>query len=452
MGRAHGRAMRWCACLVTGLAIAAQPAAAQQPVAGQTNEPSTLGNEFRRFLYDDATALVHVRSYFFDRTQAKPPNSVALAGGGWFGLQTGWLYDTLQLGAVGYTTQPLWAPQNKWDTSDGTTILKKGGYGFFALGEAYAKARYMGQTFTGYRQWVDELEVNPWDNRMIPQTFEAYALRGKVFDVSYFVGYVAAMKPRDYSVFINMAEQAGRLYGTKAGTALSDNRGMMLASLKYGDPNKLGLRGMYYIVPDVLWSTYYDAIGTVSIDENLKVKLYGQFGVQGSNGLNLLTGTSFSTFMAGVRTDVIWGPFTLTWGYMQIGKASDYKTPYGIFIGFNKEQVTDFTRAGETSFQAGARYDFTRIGLPGLSFLANAVYGYNAIDAMTGTKLGETWEYDLDLRYSARSLPIPDWMKNFELRGRVAFVDRYNGYTASSFTEYRVILNYEVSWTGSQKK
>src|SRR5207247_1131532 len=138
------------------------------PVAEQKNEPSTLGNELRRFLYDDAMATVHVRGYFFDRVRQDPPSSVALAGGGWVGLRTGWLYDTLQLGAVGYTTQPLWAPQNKWETSNGTTILKNGGYGFFAFGQAYASARYMGQTFTGYRQYVDELEVNPWDNRMVP--------------------------------------------------------------------------------------------------------------------------------------------------------------------------------------------------------------------------------------------------------------------------------------------
>ncbi|TAJ71597.1 MAG: outer membrane porin, OprD family, partial [Gallionellaceae bacterium] len=349
------------------------------------------GNELRRFLYDDASALVHVRSYFFDRALAKPPSLVALAGGGWFGLQTGWFYDTVQLGAVGYTTQPLWAPQNKQETSDGTLLVKKGGYGFFALGQAYASARYMGQTFTGYRQHIDELEVNPWDNRMLPQTFEAYAMRGKLFDVSYFAGYVAAIKPRDYSVFINMAEQAGRLYGAKPGTALSDNRGMALVSLKYGDANKLALRGMYYLVPDVLWSSYYDAVGTIAIDESLKVKLYGQFGVQGSDGLNLLTGTPFSTFMVGLKADVIWGPLTLTGGYMQIGKASDYKTPYGIFIGYNKQQVLDFTRAAETGFQAGARFDFKSVGLPGVSFFANAVSGFNAINATTGAPLRQTW-------------------------------------------------------------
>jgi hypothetical protein len=169
--------------------LAGRLTALGQPASAQ------MQDELRRFLHDDASATLHIRSYFFDRVDATPPSLVTLAGGGWVGLQTGWLYDTVQLGAVGYTSQPLWAPQNHWETSNGTNMLRPGGYGFFALGQAYASARWQGQTFTSYRQYIDELEVNPWDNRMLPQTFEAYALRGQLGDVRYFAGYVA-VRPR----------------------------------------------------------------------------------------------------------------------------------------------------------------------------------------------------------------------------------------------------------------
>jgi hypothetical protein len=237
LGSIRARSRATVSLLAGGLVALGQPASAQ------------LQDELRRFLHDDASATLHIRSYFFDRVNAAPPSLVTLAGGGWVGLQTGWLYDTVQLGAVGYTSQPLWAPQNHWETSDGTNMLRPGGYGFFALGQAYASARWQGQTFTGYRQYIDELEVNPWDNRMLPQTFEAYALRGRLGDVRYFAGYVAAMKPRDHSVFINMGEAAG---------APDVNAGMVLASLKYGDPTKdaLAARASAYIVPDILWSSY----------------------------------------------------------------------------------------------------------------------------------------------------------------------------------------------------
>ncbi|HLM14360.1 MAG TPA: hypothetical protein VK362_18335 [Reyranella sp.] len=82
-------------------------------------------DELRRFLHNDASATLHVRSYLFDRVNATPPSLATLAGGGWRGLQTGWFYETVQLGAVGYTSQPLWAPENRWETTDGTSMLRR---------------------------------------------------------------------------------------------------------------------------------------------------------------------------------------------------------------------------------------------------------------------------------------------------------------------------------------
>ena len=45
---------------------------------------------------------------------------------------------------------------------------------------------------------------------------------------------------------------------------------------------------------------------------------------------------------------------------------------------------------------------------------------------------------------------MPDWLKPLNLRGRIAFVDQSLGYT-TSFTEYRVVLNYEVTWKGPRR-
>lgn len=424
------------ACLLGGWLIALC-----QPAFGQDGPGSTLGSELKRFLHDEALATLHIRSYLFDRQNAKPPNNVAQVVGGWVGLQTGWFYDTFQLGAVGYTVQPIWAPQNSQDTSSGTTLLKPGGYGYFTLGQAYASARWQGQTFTGFRQYIDELEVNPHDDRELPVTFEAYALRGTLGAVNYFAGYVAAQKPRDYSAFINMGEAAG---------APNHNRGMALGSVKYGSLDKLQLRTSTYYVPDILWSSYSDAGGTIPITEDFKIALSSQFAVQGSNGLNLLTGKPFSTFWVGARATAIWGPIAL-WGvYTQTGSAAQWRSPYGIWIGYTKQQVLDFDRAGERAYQAGAVYDFKGAGLPGLAFLASATYGADAVNAATGQRLSQSWEYDLDLQFRAEPLPVPDWLKPLQLRARVAF-DQYLNNRVTSLTEYRVVVNYEVSWKGPRR-
>src|SRR5258708_31509458 len=93
-----------------------------------------------------------------------------------------------------------------------------------------ASVRAKGQVFTAYRQQLDELEVNPNDDRMIPNTFEAYALRGLLGPVHYFAGYVAAMKFKAVPYFVNMAEPAG---------APNVNAGIALGSLKSGDTDKI---------------------------------------------------------------------------------------------------------------------------------------------------------------------------------------------------------------------
>jgi hypothetical protein len=417
----------------------------------------TLRGELKRFLYDETLATVHSRSYLFDRQNQTPPNNVALVTGGWIGLQTGWFYDALQLGAVGYTSQPVWAPNDRWNTSDGTRLLKPDGYGFFTLGQAYASARWKGQTFTAYRQWIEELEVNPRDNREVPQTFEAYALRGVLGKVNYFAGYIAAIKLRDESAFINMAEAAGQP---------NFNAGMGLVSARYQSPDGLLLRAATYYVPNILWSSYGDAGGTIEISEAFRLRLAGQFAVQGSNGLNLLTGTAersptgavtltpgtpYGTFWGGARVDALWGPFIVTGAYTQVGSAAAWRSPYGVYIGFNKMQVRDFDRAGERAWRIGAGYDFGFVGLPGLNFIASATYGANAVDATTGSVLPEIWEYDLELRFSGERLVQPDWLKPLGIRLRLGFVDSYLNNTLSSITEYRAILNYEVSWKGPRR-
>lgn len=433
LGATSGRARRCVWLLLAGLLTPNAP----------SSRADDLRGELQRFLYDEATATLHVRSYLLDRQNPTPPNFAAQVVGGWVGLQTGWLYDTFQLGAVGYTTQPIWAPQNSQDNSDGTTLLKAGGYGFFTLGQAYVSARWQGQTFTAFRQYIDELEVNEYDDRELPQTFEAYALRGTLGPVNYFAGYVAAQKLRNASTFINMANAAG---------APNVNAGMALGSVKYGSMDNLQLRTSTYYVPDILWSSYSDAGGIIPISEDFKVRLAGQFAVQGSNGLNLLTGQSFGTFWGGGRADAIWGPFTL-WGvYTQTGSAAAYMTPYGIWIGYTKQQVLNFDRAGERAYQIGAAYDFKNSGLPGLVFLASATYGANAINPANGQALSENWEYDLDLQFRADPLPVPDWLKPLQLRGRIAYVDQYLNNTVSSLTEYRIVLNYEVSWQGPRRR
>ncbi len=114
------------------------------------------------------------------------------AGGGWIGYETGWFYDAVRFGVVGYTSQPPVAPPGM---PRARSCCRPGPARLHgALGQAWGKLKLWGQEFTGYRQLINQPEVNPQDNRMTPATFEAYTLGGQLGGFSYFAGYVAKEK------------------------------------------------------------------------------------------------------------------------------------------------------------------------------------------------------------------------------------------------------------------
>ena len=124
----------------------------------------------------------------------------------------------------------------------------------------------------------------------------------------------------------------------------------------------------------------------------------------------------------------------------------------GAAFGSRGQMVSEPVVIAAAFYQIGAGYDFSAIGLSGLTFVASATYGENAVIPGTGSRLSEDWEYDLDLQFRADRLPLPEWLKPLQLRGRVGFVDRYLAQSVNSLTEYRVILNYELTWQGLRRR
>jgi hypothetical protein len=95
------------------------------------------------------------------------------------------------------------------------------------LGQAYASLCTHGQTFTAYRQVIEQPWVDPDDSRMIPFLFEAYLLRGRAAGVEYTGGYVTKFKPRDSESFEWMSTAAG---------SSGPRRGMILFGARVPSP------------------------------------------------------------------------------------------------------------------------------------------------------------------------------------------------------------------------
>src|SRR5262245_62024392 len=149
--------------------------------------------------------VLHLRTYYFGQNSISDVESEAWALGGWAGLRSPWWGDVLQLGIVGYTSQKLWGP----DREGGTRLLTSTQGSITVLGEAFAALRLADQTVTAYRQLVNRPFINPQDNRMVPNTVEAYTLTGDTGPLSYTGGFITKIKLRDTESFRWMSEVAG---------------------------------------------------------------------------------------------------------------------------------------------------------------------------------------------------------------------------------------------------
>jgi hypothetical protein len=390
------------------------------------------GDDFSRALGKESEVTVHLRSYYLDRDRPAPSgDSEAWALGGWLGYQSGWVADFLRIGAVGYTSQPLYAPDNK----DGTLLLAPGQDGYSVLGQAYVALRMQQHVFTAYRQLVNQPEVNARDIRMTPNTFQGYTLGGKLAEVGYYAGYLDKMKAINADEFLDMAATAGV---TSAGA-----ESMWLGGLDYKPMDTLGLRLSSYHVSNVLASTYLDAAWRTPIARDLELRLAGQYMFQSSTGSNALTGSAFDTYAAGLKADAQRGPATFTVAYTQIGRGQNYQTPYGSWAGYTFMIVESFNRASEKTWLIGGTYDFKQ-QVPGLSLNVAAVFGGDAIIPATGAPASDKTEYDATLDYRFGAERWPGWLRPLWLRLRFARVEEQTPSSTGVTEDLRAIANYEL--------
>jgi hypothetical protein len=298
----------------------------------------------------DTDLNLHFRTFYFDRINPDDSVNEAWAIGGWLEYRSGWLWDTFSMGAVGYTSQPLYAPDDK----DGTTLLAPGQEGITVLGQAYGQLRYRDYALlTGYRQMVDDGYVNRQDNRMIPNTFEGVTLKGKVGLVAYHVGYLWNIKPRNSDEFISMSQQAG-------GTGPSEGLVLTSLTLRPWKPLNVYLGNDY--VPNVFNTLFGKAEYRRQLTEESKLELGLQYTDQRSVG-NAQIG-DFSTWNVGFGARLSWRGLALGTAAHFTGDDANIRSPYGSWPGYLSFIQTEFDHAGEKAWGVGLTYDFAGTLLP----------------------------------------------------------------------------------------
>ena len=133
--------------------------------------------EKRRQAFKDTKFEFNLRTFYFDRSDFSGAEKQAWAIGGWVGVKTGYFLDHIAFGATLYTSNPIYAP----DDRDGTTLLAPGQNGYTILGEFYAELRIVKDVgITVGARGYDTPFINRNDTRMTPNTFEAIVLQGRV--------------------------------------------------------------------------------------------------------------------------------------------------------------------------------------------------------------------------------------------------------------------------------
>jgi hypothetical protein len=346
--------------------------------------------------FRDTDLNLHFRSFYLNRQRADDTFNEAWALGGWLDYKSGYLLDTFQIGARYYTSLPAYAP----DDRPGSQLLTPGQDAIGTFGEAWAAFRYKEYArLQGGRMQVDEGYVNPQDNRMVPNTFEALTLSGKLDWFRYDVGYLWDIKPRDSNDFISMSRQAG---------VPGDGDGMILSAFAFTPIKDL-----------VLYAANYFAVNTYNT-------VFTKVG-------------EFNTWNVGAGARMLYKELRVGAATHFTGDEANIRADYGSWPGYLSLQVTDFDRAREKAFGIGLKYDFEGtllpFQIPGFSIVMLYGQGNDRINPTTGAGLPTTREGDLDIVYNVPAV------KGLSLRFRNAYVGDGGPVVQKDF---RIIVNYEL--------
>jgi len=385
--------------------------------------------------FRDTKLDVNLRTFYFYRDNypnTTPQTNEAWAIGGALAYRSGWFLNHFGLGAVLYTSQPLYAP----DDRDGTQLLKTGQEGYTVLGQLYGRVKLIEDHFiTLYRYEYNTPFINKDDGRMTPKTFEGYTFQGSSGGKDggpgfrYGGGYITKIKERNSDDFVSMSRDAGA--PVDRGVAL----GGALFSL-----GRFSVGAIDYYSEDVLNIGYAEAKYTWPVTQKLGLLFAAQFTDQRSMGDDLLKGYSFSVNQVGLKTEASYGGALLSLAFTTASNGADLQNPWSSYPGYTSVQVKDFNRAKEKAFLVKAAYDFTGLGLEGVTAYALLVHGWDRINPSTGRDATDENELDLDLQWKPKS----GFFNNFWPRIRYGVVHEHEG-QQRYIHDFRIILNYDFS-------
>jgi hypothetical protein len=369
--------------------------------------------------FADTVLEARLRTYYLREDRTTDVLSEAWAIGGSVYYRSGWLKDLFQVEVEGFTSQPLVAPEDR----DGTQLLAPGQEGYSVLGIANGKLRYKGIQLTGYRQYLDLPYLNRDDSRMTPNTFEAITIQKPEGEFKFTTGYAWRIKLRNSDEFVSLSEVTG----------LDEERGSAFVGAIW-DPNREFHGGVYTgVIPDLGGKTF----GEVGVGSDLAGgwhgRIDGQFMYQFDIGDDLLGDAAEDTWTLGIRVAASHAGTVFRLGLAFAGPNEETG-----FFGSNPSYVglmqRTFNRPHEKALLVSASYDFSGLGVEGLSAIMNFAAGF---DGEVDDTRSNAQEVDVTVDYRVKK----GWLKSFWLRVRGSWLN--DDSADRDGTDVRVILRYD---------
>lgn len=363
---------------------------------------------------------LHFRSFFMNRAY-ETRDEESLAVGGWLKYQTP-SYHNMDLKFGLYTSQGLFFTD---PAKGGAGILKPDQSGYTVLGEASLNAEVAGGTLHLFRQPLHTPFINVKDSRMIPYLFEAYTFEKEVNDsTNFLVSYTAKIKKWTDTEFTSMTEAAG--YNTAEGVALF--------GIDYvpNQENKFQL-----------WEYYgFDFVNMIYLQYDHKYKVKEDLTLTGSlqyidqRSVGGSIGGHFQTNMIGLLGKANWPGLGLKLGYTNTSLDRDIFHLWGGFPGFTSIMDEDSNLAGEEALVFGFNYDFSQIGVQGLTMFSDVAIAHLQNSGSMVNPLQRGWDATFDYKFGKQ-------IENSSLRFRLASVKDALNMGGQNYTDCRIILNHQ---------
>lgn len=380
---------------------------------------------------DDSSLTVKARNMYMNRDN-RAPNATRSYGEEWAQGFIGTLQSGYTQGTVGFGVDAIGMLGLKLDTGGGrfgggTNLLETDSDG---AKDEYSKAggvfkMRISNTVLKYGTQYSTIPVaGNTDSRLLPETMSGFTVSSKEFK--------------------NLRLDSGHLTGLTGRNQSNYDSGRMTALDYVGGVYKFSPQlstQLYYAKTEDFFRKYYTNIN-YSIPLTQLQSLTFDFNAYDTKSIEAQRSGDLDNLIWSMQGTYKVGAHSFSVAYQRVSGKGDYV--YGPdgnanFWFANSVNYSDFNYEDEKSWQAAYGLDMAPYGVPGLSFVARYVKGFDFKNGSGVDIDGKAWERDLESKYVVQSGPAKD------LSFRIRHASYRSNERGGQIDEVRVITEYPIN-------